>query len=180
MTSIRTLQKHYAAKPDEEKPTSEKKDNEKRECPDYFEEEDPEEQQLIRKARINAFIYGVIFIIIGLVSAYFGYQLFLAADPSTSLFSTILLMVGLVLLLFGGSSLISALAPLKEPEPIKITTELRCRQCDYKATRPFKRGDYIFLETETCAKCKAPTYIWGIYSSPPLTEAEKKILAEDL
>ena len=87
---------------------------------------------------------------------------------------------GLVFLFFGGGTLITALSPPQEPEPIKIITELRCTKCDYKATRDFKRGDYIFLETDSCVKCKAPAYIWAIYSDPPLTDAEKKILAEDL
>ncbi|MHA1713981.1 MAG: hypothetical protein ACTSW4_08155 [Candidatus Ranarchaeia archaeon] len=172
-------QSHLPLNTEEGSPGSSSKEEEKA-CPDYFEEKDPKEERQIRKARINAFFFGLVFVVIGLTLVFFGYTMWTGGDSSVSWLSNALFLGGLVTLFFGGGTLISALSPPKEPEPIKIITELRCRNCDYKATRDFKRGDYIFLETGTCIKCQSPTYIWGIYSNPPLTEAEKKILAEDL
>ena len=156
----------------EEKPEEPKSDI------DSFEEKDPKEKEMIRKARINTFLIGIVFVVIGLVSTFQGITMG-PSDP-TGWLSNILFLGGLITLFFGGATLISALAPIKEEEPLKVTSELRCRKCDFKATRDFKRGDFIFLESGTCMKCQAPTYIWGIYSNPPLSPAEEKILVEDL
>jgi len=53
--------------------------------------------------------------------------------------------------------------------PVKVITELRCRGCDYKEVRDFKRGDYILKKGEKCPKCSGDLYIYGIVSLPPPT-----------
>ena len=50
----------------------------------------------------------------------------------------------------------------------KITTVIRCKQCEGKYTRIFQNGDYTFkkLDNENCPECKKKTssIILEIYS----------------
>ncbi len=44
-----------------------------------------------------------------------------------------------------------------------VTTTIECRKCGFKSIREFKRGDYIFKDTEPCQKCKENMLITAIY-----------------
>jgi len=48
------------------------------------------------------------------------------------------------------------------PQPVMTT--LICEKCGFKNLREFKRGDYVFKETdEKCPKCNENMYIAAIY-----------------
>jgi len=48
------------------------------------------------------------------------------------------------------------------PQP--VMTMLICEKCGFKNLREFKRGDYVFKETdEKCPKCNENMYIAAIY-----------------
>ena len=49
-----------------------------------------------------------------------------------------------------------------KPQPVMTT--LICEKCGFKNLREFKRGDYVFKETdEKCPKCNENMYIAAIY-----------------
>jgi len=49
-------------------------------------------------------------------------------------------------------------------KPQSVVTTLICGKCGFKNLREFKRGDYVFKETdETCPKCNEKMYIAAIY-----------------
>jgi hypothetical protein len=45
----------------------------------------------------------------------------------------------------------------------QVLSTLECPKCDFKNIRDFKRGDYIFKETEPCQKCDENMTITAIY-----------------
>ena len=48
------------------------------------------------------------------------------------------------------------------PQPVMTT--LICEKCGFKNVREFRRGDYVFKETdEKCPKCNENMYIAAIY-----------------
>jgi len=49
-------------------------------------------------------------------------------------------------------------------KPQVVMTTLLCEKCGFKNLREFKRGDYVFKETdEKCPKCNENMYIAAIY-----------------
>ncbi len=49
-------------------------------------------------------------------------------------------------------------------KPQSVMTTLICEKCGFKNLREFKRGDYVFKETdEKCPKCNENMYIAAIY-----------------
>ena len=49
-------------------------------------------------------------------------------------------------------------------KPKIVMTTLLCEKCGFKNLREFKRGDYVFKETdEKCPKCNENMYIAAIY-----------------
>lgn len=56
-------------------------------------------------------------------------------------------------------------------EQPKVSTMIRCSNCDFETIREFKEGDYILKEAESCPKCKGPTFIYMIFRE---TEEKKK------
>jgi len=49
-------------------------------------------------------------------------------------------------------------------KPQTVMTTLLCEKCGFKNLREFKRGDYVFKETEEmCPKCNEKMYIAAIY-----------------
>lgn len=54
----------------------------------------------------------------------------------------------------------------------KVSTLLVCSSCNFKSVREFKRGDYIFKESDECPKCKEKMMITEIYRETE--EKEKK------
>jgi len=49
-------------------------------------------------------------------------------------------------------------------KPQAVMTTLICEKCGFKNLREFKRGDYVFKETdEKCPKCNENMYIAAIY-----------------
>ncbi len=49
-------------------------------------------------------------------------------------------------------------------KPQVVMTTLTCEKCGFKNLREFKRGDYVFKETdEKCPKCNENMYISAIY-----------------
>ena len=45
----------------------------------------------------------------------------------------------------------------------QMATTVQCEKCNFKTVRNFKRGDYIFKETELCPKCNEKMLISSIY-----------------
>jgi len=60
-------------------------------------------------------------------------------------------------------------------EQSKVSTVIRCSQCNYEITREFKEGDYILKEVEPCPKCKGSTFIYMIFRESEKKEKELKI-----
>jgi len=44
-----------------------------------------------------------------------------------------------------------------------VITTILCQKCGFKNIRDFQKGDFIFKETELCAKCNEKTMIASIY-----------------
>lgn len=45
----------------------------------------------------------------------------------------------------------------------RMATTVQCEKCGFKSVRDFKRGDYIFKQTELCPKCNEKMLISSIY-----------------
>jgi hypothetical protein len=54
-----------------------------------------------------------------------------------------------------------------------VNTTIECKKCGIKNVREFKRGDYIFKETEPCEKCNDKMLITAIYREVKEKEKEK-------
>jgi len=48
-------------------------------------------------------------------------------------------------------------------ETSKVTTVIRCVNCDYNSTREFEKGDYILKEVGVCPKCSGSLLIHSIF-----------------
>lgn len=73
------------------------------------------------------------------------------------------LSVGTILL-----SLYLLLQIIKKPQDLllevqRITTMIRCMNCDYVTAREFERGDYILKEIGACPKCGGNLIIHSIF-----------------
>jgi len=56
-------------------------------------------------------------------------------------------------------------------EPPKVYTTVECPNCQFKSTREFQEGDYVFKEVENCPKCSGKMFISFIYR---IADEEKK------
>jgi len=73
-------------------------------------------------------------------------------------------------------SVYMALQMRREPfklgfEQPRVSTVIRCSKCDFETIRKFKEGDYVLKESESCPKCKSPTFIYMIFRE---TEEKRK------
>ncbi len=88
-----------------------------------------------------------------------------------------LLAIGFIAMALSGYYLVQSrkhIANLKIETP-PILTVVECGHCKEKATREFKRGDYVFKDMEKCPKCETPGMIVAIYREATAKEKEKPI-----
>ncbi len=88
-----------------------------------------------------------------------------------------LLGVGFIAMALAGYILLQSrkrVSSLKIETP-PILTAIECKQCNEKATREFKRGDFVFKEDEKCPKCSTPGMIVAIYREVKEKEKPAKI-----
>jgi hypothetical protein len=62
--------------------------------------------------------------------------------------------------------------PSIEVPPMMTTIE--CKKCGYKNVREFKRGDFMFKETEPCPKCNEKMMVTAIYREVKEKEKDKE------
>ena len=87
------------------------------------------------------------------------------------MFETILLLLVFLIILNIVFEMFRKAKRHKNPfEPVEVITILTCPNCDFKETRGFKVGDYIFKE-EPCT-CGSKRIISAIYRKPKDDENE--------
>lgn len=86
-----------------------------------------------------------------------------------------LIAIGFIAMALAGYILFQSrkrVAKLKIETP-PILTQVECKACNEKATREFKRGDYVFKDGEKCPKCSSLGMITAIYRE--VKEKEKPV-----
>jgi len=101
--------------------------------------------------------------VIGIVLAGFGFILLFYGMTDTTLIAYLWSFLGLLVMSMG-FALLTAGKPKEEKPPPPTVTEIKCRSCDFKEIRDFKKGDYILKPVEeACPKCHDTMTIEGVY-----------------
>ena len=123
----------------------------------------------VRKVSSFYLVIILVAVILSLSALYIAADTFI--NQSEALDSYYFLAVGFFGLALSGYMLLQS-----RRKPMRVTIKmpqvlstLECPKCDFKNIRDFKRGDYIFKETEPCQKCDENMTITAIYR-----EAKKK------
>ena len=123
-------------------------------------------QTVPQTRRVSPIMFAMIMIalLLALVAIYWGFNEYLYGDPSTASF---FLSVGIATLavstymMYQTRKRIIRLTSL-EMQPLSSTVQ--CMKCGFKNIREFKRGDFVFKETEEmCPKDNLKMTISAIY-----------------
>jgi ssDNA-binding Zn-finger/Zn-ribbon topoisomerase 1 len=90
---------------------------------------------------------------------------------------TAFILVTTIMLVYATLAAVRGQKRPEETEP-KLITILKCPKCGYQTRRPFRKGDFIGLETgEECPNCGAKLIVDEIYAETP-TELPSKTLLQ--
>ncbi len=126
--------------------------------------------------KISTFVVAATYILLILAVTVIavGIGAYTSGNPEASIY---LLAIGFIALALSGYYIFQSrkhVQSLKIENP-PILTAIECPACKEKATREFKRGDYVFKEGEECPKCKATGMIVAIYREATAKEKEKPV-----
>ncbi|MGD0160003.1 MAG: hypothetical protein ABSB89_06870 [Candidatus Bathyarchaeia archaeon] len=129
--------------------------------------------------RVSSFVLIVVFLTLALslVALIFGATVLAGyVNIGSDLTSAyILLALGILGIAISGYVVVEARRRLMKLKVAvsPVMTTLECKKCGVKNTREFKRGDYIFKETEDpCQKCNDKMLITAIYKEVKDKEKE--------
>jgi hypothetical protein len=111
----------------------------------------------VKKVGLVSKLIGVVLAIVGFLLLFFGMN-------DTSIMFYVYSFLGLVVMSMG-FALLNSGRPKEEKPPPPTVTEIRCKDCDFKEIRDFKKGDYILKTVEdACPKCQTTGMtIEGVY-----------------
>lgn len=122
-----------------------------------------------RNSRRNGFIFTFLGAVIPLIviTVYFVFSFFSLLYLLGALFISLLIAGSLVK--YGLSLILYDSERVFSPAGGKYTVfnEVKCNDCDYKETRPYKMGNYVGKELdEECPKCHSSLKVSGIFAKP--------------
>ena len=103
-------------------------------------------------------------LLLALVSIYLGLNEYILGDSNTASFYMSIGMVTLALSTYMLYQTRRRMIRLISMEMQPLSSTLECNKCGFKNIREFKRGDFVFKETdETCPKDKEKMFISAIF-----------------
>ncbi len=125
-------------------------------------------------SKISTFVLAAVYIllILSLVAIAVGIGAFYEGSTEVTIY---LLSIGFIALALSGYYLVQSRKHVQnlKIETAPVLTAIECSKCNEKATREFKRGDYVFKEMEKCPKCETMGMIVAIYRE--VKEKEKPV-----
>ena len=131
------------------------------------------EMKPIKKTSFLLILIVAVMLILSLMALYTALEIYLQGGEETLIYyATIgVLGVGISIYMLMLSRRKIPLIMLNEQ---RVNTFLVCEKCNFKSIREFKRGDYIFKESDECPKCKEKMLITAIYRESKEKEKEWK------
>ena len=118
----------------------------------------------------------MIALLLALVSIYLGLSEYVLGDSSSASFYMSIGMVTLALSTYMLYQTRRRMIRLLNMEMQPLSSTLECNKCGFKNIREFKRGDFVFKETdETCPKDKQKMIISAIFREVKDKEKAKEI-----
>ena len=119
---------------------------------------------------------GLISKLIGVALAAGGFFILFIGMNDPTIMSYVYSFLGLIVMSIG-FALLTAGRQKEEKPPPPTVTEIRCKDCDFKEIRDFKKGDYILKSVEdACPKCQTTGMtIEGVYIIREEPEAKYNI-----
>jgi len=118
----------------------------------------------------------MIALLLALFSIYFGMTEYLLGDPSTASFYMSLGMVTLALSAYMLYQTRKRMIRFISMEMQPLSSTVQCQKCGFKNIREFKRGDFVFKETdEPCPKDNQKMVISAIYREVKEKEKAKEL-----
>lgn len=117
-----------------------------------------DEEGKVKGTQIFLVIIALIMLIIAIIAFLWEYTFHKMPN-----YITVALSIGTILL-----SLYFIFQITKKPQNIlfeqqKVSTVLRCVNCDYVSARGFEKGDYIFKEVGACPRCGSSLIIYSVF-----------------
>jgi len=128
--------------------------------------------------RVSPIMFATIMIalLLALVAIYWGFNEYLYGDPSTASF---LISVGIAILAASTYMMYQTrkrMIKLLSIEMKPPSSTVQCTKCGFKNIREFKRGDFVFKETEEmCPKDSQKMVISAIYREVKDKEKAKEM-----
>jgi len=121
----------------------------------------------------------MIVLLFGLVSLYLGLNALFSDNPTVQQNSSLFLSTGLVLLAISTYWLYQTrrrMLRLATPEMQPLSSTLQCQKCGFKNVREFKRGDFVFKQTdEACPRDSDKMVISAIFREVKEKEKAKEM-----
>lgn len=123
-------------------------------------------QTVPQTRRVSPTMFAMIMIalLLALVAIYWGFNEYLYGDPSTGIY---LLSIGIAILAVSTYMMYQTrkrMIRLLSIEMQPLSSTVQCAKCGFKNIREFKRGDFVFKETdEPCPKDNQKMIISAIY-----------------
>ena len=134
--------------------------------------------QAVAPRRSPPLLIAVIMIalMLAIFSIYFGMTEYMLGDSSTASFY---MSIGMVILAFSAYMLYQTrkrMIRLISMEMQPLSSTVQCQKCGFKNIREFKRGDFVFKETdESCPKDNQKMVISAIYREVKEKEKAKEL-----
>jgi hypothetical protein len=135
-------------------------------------------QTVPQTRRVSPVMFAMIMIalLLALVAIYWGFNEYLYGDPSTASF---LLSIGIAILAVSTYMMYQTrkrMIKLLSIEMQPLSSTVQCAKCGFKNIREFKRGDFVFKETdEPCPKDNQKMIISAIYREVKDKEKAKEM-----
>ncbi len=135
-------------------------------------------QAITPARRVSPIMFAMIMIalLLALVAIYWGFNEYLFGDSSAGSF---LLSIGITILAVSMYMMYQTrkrMIKLLSIEMQPLSSTVQCAKCGFKNIREFKRGDFVFKETEeTCPKDNQKMVISAIYREVKEKEKAKEI-----
>jgi len=125
----------------------------------------------IRRLSPIVFLVIIILLALSVISLYLAVEIYIQGGGNDLTFYLGIGMLGILVSVYMFLQSRRRVRTLLPDFP-KVSTLLVCSNCNFKSVREFKRGDYIFKESDECPKCKEKMIITEIYRETE--EKEKK------